>query len=107
MKNSKSMKKISFFELLLLFLFLGSSCTSTSQPYESFDLKVKGGVNLDARYYSPQKEGPGILMLCQCDPTTDQNEYESLATKLVNKGYHVISFDYRGFGKSEGSRPSF
>lgn len=92
-----------FISCLLLLTIL--SCSVNGQSYESFKLDVKDAVQLDARYYAAKSQGPGVLLLCQCDPTTDQNEYNSLATKLQNEGYHVMSFDYRGFGKSGGSKP--
>jgi len=88
-----------------MLIFLIYSCTNNQQSFESVKITVEKQIELDGRYYSPTKEGPGVLLLCQCDPTTDQNEYNSLATKLQKEGYHVMSFDYRGFGKSGGSKP--
>jgi len=95
-----------FIKLGNCLLFILMICnTAHLQPYQSVELSVENNVNLDARYYSPEEEGPGILLLCQCDPTTDQNEYNNLASKLQKEGYHVLSFDYRGFGDSDGSKP--
>jgi len=68
-------------------------------------LKTHDGVELDARYYSAGKPGPGLLFLNMCDPSRDQLAWENVANSLSAHGYHVLTFDYRGFGKSGGSRP--
>jgi len=40
-----------------------------------------------------------------CDPTTDKSEWKTVAGKLQSNGFHVLIFDYRSFGESEGERP--
>jgi dienelactone hydrolase len=35
----------------------------------------------------------------------DRSVYDSLAQRLAGKGFHVLTFDFRGFGQSGGERP--
>ena len=99
------MKELRLSILCLLIILFGFNCLG-QKMYEKAPLKQKDGVVLDGRYYSPKKDGPGVLLLCQCDPSTDQNEYNSLANKLQYQGYHVMSYNYRGFGNSGGTKPN-
>ncbi|MGI9221062.1 MAG: alpha/beta hydrolase family protein [Woeseiaceae bacterium] len=85
----------------LLLLIAASAGAESSIP-----LKLHDGVTLDATYYSASAPGPGVLFLNMCDPSRDQSEWKSVATTLSDKGYHVLTFDYRGFGRSEGERPT-
>jgi len=62
-------------------------------------------INLDAEYFSHGKPDPGILLLSMCDPATDKSEWQNVALLLQKEGFHVLIFDYRGFGESEGSKP--
>jgi len=86
--------------LLSLVLVGGKSLAATSLP-----LKMKDGVTLDATYFSAAQPGPGLLFLNMCDPSRDQKEWRGVATALADKGYHVLTFDYRGFGQSGGNMP--
>ena len=67
----------------------------------NLDILASDGIKLKATYYSPGKPGPGILLLHQCN--MDRKSWQSLATSLADKGIHVLSFDYRGYGESPGS----
>jgi alpha/beta superfamily hydrolase len=73
----------------------------TSIPLEAHD-----GVTLTATYYAANEAGPGLLFLNMCDPARDQTAWKNVASALTGHGYHVLTFDYRGFGSSGGSRPS-
>ncbi|MGH7596923.1 MAG: alpha/beta hydrolase family protein [bacterium] len=64
-------------------------------------------VTLKGTYYSVDKPGPGILLLHMCVDGTDRRVWNNLATKLVAEGFHVLTFDYRGYGQSEGAWPKF
>ena len=75
------------------------------QPGQQLSILLNSGVKLDARYYSPGKMGPAILLLSMCDPSTTQAEWEIVATDLQERGFHVLTFDYQSFGSSEGNRP--
>jgi dienelactone hydrolase len=92
--------KIAIFVIVLLCLpSLVMSATEMS-------LKTHDEVLLDARYYAANKPGPGLLFLNMCDPSRDQLAWQNVATSLAEHGYHVMTLDYRGFGKSGGERPT-
>ncbi len=103
--NQINMKEIILSSVVFLLGLTFTSCVG-QENHLSVPLETDDGVVLDGRYYSPNTAGPGVLLLCQCDPSTDQNEYNSLAGKLQKEGYHVLSFDYRGFAKSGGTKPN-
>ncbi len=65
-------------------------------------LKAADGTKLAASYYAGEKPGPGILLLHQCNQ--DRSSWNGLAERLANEGFHVLTFDYRGFGESAGAR---
>ena len=65
-----------------------------------FDFKGTDGTNLKGTYYSPGEPGPAVLLVHQCN--LDRSSWESLASDLVAAGIHVLTFDLRGFGDSEG-----
>jgi dienelactone hydrolase len=69
------------------------------------DLTAADGVVLKASYSSPGKPGPGILLFHQCSANGSRRLWDSLATGLVAAGFHVVTFDNRGFGETGGSVP--
>lgn len=91
--------------LMLLLLVSGTLLGNANSNVENVKIKSANGMLLDANYFSPGKPGPGILLLSMCDPTTDKSEWQIVASDLQKNGFHVITFDYQGFGNSEGTRP--
>jgi len=85
----------------LIFPFAGTSYAATSLP-----LEMKDGVTLDATYFAASQPGPGLLFLNMCDPKRDQTAWKNVASALADQGYHILTFDYRGFGHSGGERPT-
>jgi dienelactone hydrolase len=69
------------------------------------DLKAADGVVLKASYSSPGKPGPGILLFHQCSDNGSRRLWDGLAQDLVAAGFHVMTFDNRGFGETGGSLP--
>ncbi len=61
-----------------------------------------GGPELYARLRTSDQEAPTIVLLCGLGFHTF--EYEPLAEALTASGYNVLSFDYRGHGRSDGPR---
>jgi len=86
-----------------IFVFLSGNISFAAT---SLSLEMEDGVALDATYFAADQPGPGLLFLNMCDPSRDQNEWSGVATELAGKGYHILTFDYRGFGKSGGARPT-
>jgi hypothetical protein len=94
--------RIRAFSTVVLFLF----CFQLANAATPLPLKVAGDVVLDARYYAADKPGPGLLFLNMCDPSDDQTAWANVATALNEHGFHVLTFDYRGFAKSGGEMPT-
>jgi dienelactone hydrolase len=69
------------------------------------DLKAADGVVLKASYSSPGKPGPGILLFHQCSDNGSRRLWDGLVKDLVAAGFHVMTFDNRGFGETGGSLP--
>ena len=69
-------------------------------PAHDVDIVASDGVVLKASYYSSQKSGPGILLIHQCN--RDRHAWDSLTPDLVAAGFHVLTFDQRGFGGTKG-----
>jgi dipeptidyl aminopeptidase/acylaminoacyl peptidase len=68
-----------------------------------FDIVASDGAKLRATYYSPGKPGPGILLLHQCN--MNRKSWSALAEALAQRGVHVLTFDYRGYGETPGGGP--
>lgn len=89
--------------LALLALLTASFSAHAATP---LSLAVGDGIALDAIYYAADEPGPALLFLNMCDPSRDQHAWQIVATDLAKKGFHVLTFDYRGFGDSGGERPT-
>lgn len=87
---------------VVLILFVAGDVSAES----TLPLKLHDGVTLDATYYPASQSGPGLLFLNMCDPSRDQKEWTGVARSLAAKGFHILTFDYRGFGQSGGERPT-
>ena len=57
------------------------------------------GFELRGSYFAAEGPGPAILLLHQCN--SDRSMWDSLAASLAERGLHVLSFDYRGYGESK------
>lgn len=93
--------KSTFSYLFLVLMAAGAACAAQEQPVvRTADLKAADGVNLKASYFAGSNPGPGILLLHQCDH--DRKIWDGLAEELAGAGFHVLTFDLRGFGESGG-----
>ena len=83
------------------FLSLHCSAQEKQPPAPRIvDLKAGDGIPLKATYFSAGKEGPGVLLLHQCNK--QRKAWDGLATKLAAAGVNVLTLDFRGFGESSG-----
>jgi dienelactone hydrolase len=64
------------------------------------DLKSADGVILKATYFAAGKEGPGVILLHQCN--MQRHAWDGLAAQLAASGINVLTLDFRGFGESGG-----
>ena len=85
--------------VILVILLIPIVVTAEAQK-TVFDFKSADGTNLKGTYYSPGEPGPAVLFVHQCN--LDRSSWESLASDLVAARIHVLTFDLRGFGDSEG-----
>jgi hypothetical protein len=100
----------SLFASTVLALLLAGKASAQPMPEEvTFD--TADGVKIKGTYWpSPkQHKAPTILLLHDFDVTkggdSHQNGWDSLGDALNKKGYAVLSFDFRGHGKSTGINP--
>jgi alpha-beta hydrolase superfamily lysophospholipase len=70
-------------------------------PAHDIDIFAPDGVVLKASYYAPGKSGPAVLLFHQCN--MDRHAWDTLAADLVSAGFHVLTFDQRGFGDTPGT----
>jgi dienelactone hydrolase len=79
-------------------LSLGLAADSQKKDVE---IKAPDGATLKGSYFSPGRPGPAILLLHQCN--MDRHAWDGLAQDLSKAGFHVLTFDFRGFGDSQGT----
>lgn len=91
------MKTIAFVTAALL---TGALALAAETQKKDVDLKASDGTTLKGTYFSPERPGPAILLLHQCN--MDRHAWDGLAQDLANAGFHVLTFDFRGFGDSGG-----
>ena len=70
--------------------------------YSGPGLKLAGILDAPDAYKRGKKR-PGII-LCHAGTGTKETFLPEVSRWLVNKGYVVLRFDYRGFGESDGPR---
>lgn len=84
---------------------IGISFTEKSQPPVlqakeiNMDIIAADGTKLKSTFYSAGKQGPGLLLLHQCN--MDRSSWKTVSTYLANQGIHVLTFDYRGYGDTK------
>lgn len=71
---------------------------SSSLNKTHMDITASDGIKIKATYYAPNKPGPAILLLHQCN--MDRRSWDTFAIALAKRGIHVLTFDYRGFGET-------
>lgn len=78
-----------------------AACSAHSPEAKVFDLTAQDGTKLKATYFGAGKQGPGLLLLHQCN--RDRSMWNDLAPKLAASGFNVLTVDFRGFGESDGT----
>jgi pimeloyl-ACP methyl ester carboxylesterase len=85
--------------ILCGFFFLKES--SAQPAFEPVQFKTPDGLTLEGRFY-PGGMNKGVV--CAHMFPADQTSYEALAKDLARNGYSVLTFNFRGYGNSEGSK---
>lgn len=65
-------------------------------------VKAADGTNLVGTYFNPGRPGPALLLLHQCNQ--DRTGWLAFGATAAARGYHVLTYDYRGYGESGGPR---
>ncbi len=100
--------KFSHLVITLFCLFFSfNKANTTINTSEDVTIVTEDQVKLKGTYYSADKPGPGILLLHMCMEGGDRRTWTKLAGMLVNEGFHVLTFDFRGYYESEGEWPNF
>jgi dienelactone hydrolase len=86
---------------LLPIVALLSSLALAAVSEREITFKAPDGAKLKGTYFSPQKPGPGIMLFHMC--RDDRRDWLSTARLLAREGFHVLAYDHRGFGQSEGN----
>jgi esterase/lipase len=77
------------------------SVTRGQDAFEPVRFRTLDGLNLEGRLY------PGWLkkgVVCAHMYPADQTSFDSLAKEISQKGYPVLTFNFRGYGNSEGTK---
>jgi len=69
--------------------------------FEEITLKTKDGINISA-WYIPAKNERGVLLFCHGNAGNISHRLDSIRI-FHDLGLSVLIFDYRGYGRSEGS----
>ena len=98
---------------LIASLILISGCNYTSD-IKTIEIDVKevsfateDKVELRGTLYTNNQKGPGILLMHQCMEGSDRESWSNVAESLAKEGYHVLTFNFRGYGDSDGAWPDF
>ena len=73
---------------------------SAGPSMRDLDIRAPDGARLRATFYAAPGTGPAVLLLHQCN--MDRKSWDPLAAALSRKGVRVLTFDYRGYGDSDG-----
>src|SRR3989344_3144582 len=108
-----------FLFFLILFTFFASSCSTSSffyVPYKEFkyfpdttkyfleeiNFKSANGNNLNGWFFKPKKTPIiGTVLHFHGNAANISYQYQ-FSDSLIQAGFQVMTFDYQGFGKSEG-----
>lgn len=99
--------------LLLSFFTLLAIPASAKAEGESINFRTHDGVLLSGKFYPSAKPKDGASIILLHDFTfrkggdSSQDGWEKLALDLQAAGQSVLSFDFRGHGKSVGVNPNF
>ena len=85
---------------LAVFLFATICVAQTKPAGRVVDLTSADGTKLKATFFPAAKNGPGVLLLHQCNK--DRKIWDPLAQQMAASGINVLTLDLRNFGESEG-----
>jgi dienelactone hydrolase len=87
--------------VLILALLVSATGAAQQTSPQVVSLHASDGTVLKGTYFASGKPGPGVLLLHQCNQ--QRKLWDVLGERLASSGINVLTFDYRGFGESEGT----
>lgn len=105
-RNTRLMGALAFIVLTGFFAAAsGRTPRATPDALQKKEVAIKAadGISLKGTFYSAGKPGPGILLSHMCDGK-GREAWDGLAMRLAQTGFHVLTWNYRGIGESEGER---
>ena len=69
------------------------------QLWDTFTFPADDGYELHGRWFEPNGEARGVVVIVPAMATT-ANYYATFASWLRDRGFAVMTFDYRGYGDS-------
>jgi dienelactone hydrolase len=87
--------------VLVLALLVAATGAAQQISPQVVSLHASDGTMLKGTYFASGKPGPGVLLLHQCNQ--QRKLWDVLGERLASSGINVLTFDYRGFGESEGT----
>ena len=82
-------------------MLLVFAATASAQTGRDARILRPDGAILTVTYTPAAKPGPGVLLLHACN--RNRKSWDTLTARLVAAGYHVLAYDYRGYGDSTGA----
>ena len=79
--------------------------TPAAAQGRDIDINASDGTVLKATYFSPDRPGPAVILLHQCN--MDRHAWDSLAATLVRNGFHVVTLTLRGFSDGAKTMPEY
>ncbi len=68
--------------------------------YEEVTIKTDDNVNLNGWYFKASETSYKVIILCG-NGDGNMSDLIEIASSFLSLGYHVLTFDYRGYGKSD------
>jgi len=107
--------KTLFIMFLGLLLLISIACTSNNNTEVSTSSENKGEnvhfvtsdqVKIAGRFYEASTPNRPVFVLLHM-LNSDQTSYDDFVTQIMARNYHVLTFDFRGHGRSEGNIEDF
>lgn len=87
---------------MVLAILLAGAMPASPQVGRDATIMAADGVLLKVTFTPAAKPGPGVILFHQCN--RDRKAWNTLVPRLAASGFHVLTFDFRGFGESGGAR---
>jgi dienelactone hydrolase len=101
MRLTVALTSVLFSVVIAVMLGLTRPAAQTNSQKKEVSFKAPDDVTLKGTFYAADRPSPGILLSHMCDGK-GRAAWDGLATRLAQSGFHVLTWNYRGVGDSEG-----